>query len=127
MGNYGKELIIDLHGCDISKFNRTDIEKYLIQLCDDVIDMERADLHWWDYEDDPEGYKKAPPHLKGVSCVQFITTSTIVIHTLEDMKTAYINIFSCKDFHALDTIIFTKEYFKATKLNETEVIRRKFL
>ena len=94
---YGKELIIDLHDCDVSKFNRKDIEKFLIELCDDVIDMERADLNWWDYENDPEEYEKAPPHLKGISCVQFITTSSIVIHTLE-IGDAYINIFSCKDF-----------------------------
>lgn len=108
---YGKELILDLHECDVSKFNRKDIEAFLVELCDDVIDMERADLHWWDYEDDPEYYAVAPPHLKGTSCVQFIMTSTIVIHTLEDLKKAFINIFSCKDFDAEKTASFTAKFF----------------
>ena len=67
---YGKELIVDMNNCDVSKFNRKDIEAYLVELCDNVIDMEREDLHWWDYEDDPEGYEAAPAHLRGISCVQ---------------------------------------------------------
>lgn len=108
---YGKELILDLHDCDTSKFNRKDIESYLSELCDEVIDMERADLHWWDYADDPEYYAIAPPHLKGTSCVQFIMTSTIVIHTLEDLGKAFINVFSCRTFDENETAAFTAKFF----------------
>jgi len=120
---YGQELILDLHNCDVSKFNRKDIKAYLIELCDNVIDMERADLHWWDYEDDPEEYETAPSHLKGTSCVQFIMTSTIVIHSLEDLKKIFINIFSCKDFDAEETAKFTAGYFSGVVKNKTEIIR----
>lgn len=111
MKSYGKELILDIHNCDVSKFNRTDIAIYIATLCDKVIDMEREDLHWWDYEDDPEGYKEAPSHLKGVSCVQFIKTSTIIIHSLVDLKKIFINVFSCKNFDAEMATVFSEKYF----------------
>jgi len=123
MDGYGKELILDIHNCNVLKFNRRDIESYLIELCDNIIDMEREDLHWWDYEDDLDGYKEAPDHLKGTSCVQFILTSTIVIHSLVDLKKIFINIFSCKDFDVEEAADFTKNYFSGVIRNKTGVIR----
>jgi S-adenosylmethionine/arginine decarboxylase-like enzyme len=123
MDDYGKELILDIHNCDVSKFNRKDIEDYLIELCGDVIDMEREDLHWWDYEDDLNGYKEAPSHLKGTSCAQFILTSTIIIHSLDDLKKIFINIFSCKDFDTEMAAGFTEKYFGG-KVETYEVITR---
>jgi len=123
MDSYGKELVLDIHNCDVAKFNRKDIENYLIELCDNIIDMEREDLHWWDYEDDPNGYKEAPSHLKGTSCVQFILTSTIIIHSLVDLKKIFINIFSCKDFDAGKAASFTEGYFGGVVESKTEVIR----
>lgn len=123
--DYGMELILDLHECDISTFTRKSIRNYLKQLCDEVIFMERGTLHWWDYNGvDPEEYKKVPPHLKGVSVVQFIMTSTIVIHTLEDLKKVFINIYSCKDFDVDGALLFTQNWFKG-KINHWEVVRRK--
>jgi len=108
---YGKELIIDLHKCNSKKFTRKEIERYFIELCE-LIDMEREDLHWWDYEGDPEGYASAPTHLKGISAVQFISTSNIVIHTLDDLGQVYINIFSCKEFNEMQVLVFSEKYFE---------------
>ena len=121
---YGKELVLDIHNCDISKFNRKDIEVFLVDLCDNVIDMERADLHWWDYaEDGPEEYAAAPPHLKGTSCTQFIMTSTIVVHSLEVLEKVFINIFSCKDFDVEEAEKFTADYFGGNVANRAGVDR----
>ncbi|KKL62202.1 hypothetical protein LCGC14_2187570 [marine sediment metagenome] len=120
---YGKELILDIHNCDVSKFNRKDIEAYLVELCDDIIDMERADIYWWDYEDEPEEYAKAPAHLKGISCVQFIMTSTIVIHSLEDLSKIFVDIFSCKDFDDAETAKFTADYFGGEIATEEAIER----
>ena len=122
---YGKELIVDMNNCDISKFNRKDIEAYLVELCDNVIDMEREDLYWWDYEDDPEGYEAAPAHLKGTSCVQFIKTSNITIHTLDALGIIYLNIFSCKDFNSDDVLEFTRDWFKGHVLKSSTIDRCK--
>lgn len=125
MQDYGKELIIDLHSCDVSTFTRDSIRKYFETLCDDVIYMEREDLHFWDYEGDPKAYESAPDHLKGISAVQFIKTSNIVIHTIDVMKNVHINIFSCKDFDSDKAEEYTKEWFGGESLNVITVPRMK--
>lgn len=116
MKGYGKELILDLHDCDVSTFNRKSIENYFVKLCI-LIDMEREDRHFWDYEGDPEGYENAPSHLKGTSAVQFIKTSSMVIHTLDDLGRVYINIFSCKDFNGDAARDYTEEWFEGKAVN----------
>ncbi len=60
--------------------------------------MECCDLYFWDDLGVPNEDQQTDPKTKGTSAVQFILTSTIVIHTLDLMKSAYINIFSCKKF-----------------------------
>jgi len=124
MKNYGKELILDLHEVqNIHLFNRKDLKKFLIELCN-LIDMHREDLHFWDYIGYENDYKKAPIHLRGTSVIQFISTSNITIHTLNEMKRIYINIFSCKDFNSTITRKFCKDYFEG-KVVTSQTIRRK--
>lgn len=95
---YGQECIIDVHNT-LGSFSRKKIRNFLWDLCD-LLGMEKCDLHFFDYEGDQEAYNKAPPHLKGISAVQFITTSNITIHTLDEMNRVYLNIFSCKKVDA---------------------------
>lgn len=111
---YGFELIIDLHGCDVSMFNRTSLDQYFAKLCK-PIDMERCDLHFWDDVGVPIEEQQTSPHTKGTSAVQFILTSTIVIHTLDLLEAAYINIFSCKSSDEEIAEQLTREWFGAKK------------
>ncbi len=111
---YGKELIIDLYRCDVSKFNRKSIKAWLDGLCK-LIDMKQEDLHFWDYKGVPKAEIPKEVHLVGTSAVQFITTSNIVIHTLDLIEEAYINIFSCKSFDDLAAKEFTAKWFGSTK------------
>ena len=97
---YGIELILDLHDCDASKFTRGSIQKYFERLCD-LIDMKREELHFWDDVGVADEDKQTSPHTQGTSAVQFILTSSIVIHALDQMEAVYINIFSCKAFDPL--------------------------
>ena len=94
---FGKELILDVHNCNPEMFTREHLKHFFDVVCE-AIDMNQEDLHFWDYEDEPEEYVKAPAHLQGVSAVQFISTSNITIHTIDPMKRLYMNLFSCKDF-----------------------------
>ena len=109
---YGLELILDLHGCDTSKFNRESIKAYFEQLCD-LIDMQREDLHFWDDVGVREEDKQTSPHTQGTSAVQFILTSSIVIHALDQMKAVYINIFSCKVYDPKVAEEFSVKWFAA--------------
>ena len=120
---YGKELILDLHECDVSKFTRESIEQFFIGLCD-LIEMERCGLHFWDYKGDQEGYDEAADHLKGISAIQFISTSNIMIHTLDVLERVYLNIFSCKEFNTYKASKFSIEWFGCQKLMTHQVIDR---
>ena len=122
MKNFGKELILDLHECNSSKFTRYFIKQFFVELCE-LIDMEPCKVTFWDYQNAPEDYKKAPDHLKGTSAVQFISTSNITIHTLDKLNNVYLNIFSCKDFDTFKTTIFCKAYFDGMIVQQ-QVINR---
>ena len=120
---YGKELILDLHDCDKRRFTRREIEQFCKELCV-LIDMEQCDLHFWDDVGVPEEEQQTHPKTKGTSAVQFILTSTIVIHTLDLIKAAYVNIFSCKEFDTDDAAKFTAKWFGSTDWTSHVVVRR---
>lgn len=109
---YGYELIMDLHGCDASKFNRTSLDNYFEEVCK-AIDMKRCELYFWDDVGLPPEKRQTLPHTKGTSAVQFILTSTIVVHTLDILGAVYVNIFACKPFERKVAEELTKEWFGA--------------
>lgn len=112
MTPYGFELILDLHDCDVSTFNRKSIQAYFEKLCN-AIDMKRCEMHFWDDLGVPEEERQTSPHTKGTSAVQFILTSNITIHTLDLLKAVYVNIFSCKPYDKELAEKLTIDWFKA--------------
>ncbi len=119
---YGKELILDLHECNPEKFSRKALKKFLKHLCR-KIEMKRCQLHFWDYKGCPDEYAAAPDHLKGVSCIQFISTSNITIHTLDVLQKVFLNIFSCKPFDAETAAAFSAAYFEG-EIATKQVVER---
>ncbi len=119
---YGKELILDLSECDISTFTRKSIGEYFDKLCL-LIDMEAQDRHFWDDEGLPEDECQTNPKTCGVSAVQFILTSTIIVHSLTKLKKVFINIFSCKDFDVDEAREFTVKWFDAARHSNCTVVR----
>lgn len=124
MNSYGKELILDLHDCDSALFTRKNIRKYFKRICD-LINMERGKLCWWDDLYTPEEEKETEAHLVGTSAVQFIRTSSIVIHSLDLLGVVYLNIFSCKDFDSKLVIEFSAKWFAGKVLNSHVICRKK--
>jgi len=86
--------------------------------------MQPEDLHFWDDVGVPLEERETEPHTKGTSAVQFILTSTIVVHTLDLLRKVFINIFSCKPFDAGDAEAFCVEFFKAESVANSVVIER---
>ena len=113
---YGYELILDLHGCDPDTFVRESIEDYFKSLCKQI-KMTRCDLHFWDDVGVLPEEQQTSAHTKGTSAVQFILTSTIVIHTLDLTGAVYINIFSCKEFDQELAEAYSEEWFKANEVH----------
>ncbi len=123
MKSYGKELILDIHNCDSSKFTRSSIRNYFAELCS-LIKMDREKLYWWDDHGVPLEEQETEPHLKGTTAVQFIRTSNITIHTLDLLRNAYVNIFSCKEFDTEEAAAFTVKWFGASDWTTNVVTRR---
>ena len=111
---YGFELIMDLHGCDVSKFNRTSLDNYFEKLCK-AIDVVKCERYFWDDVGVSPEERQTSPQTKGTSAVQFILTSNIVIHTLDEFGAVYVNIFSCKPFDREVAEQLTSEWFGTNK------------
>jgi len=107
---YGKELILDLHHCDVIKFNRRALKGYFKLLCQ-KINMTPHKLCWWDDVGVPEGERQTDAKTKGTSAVQFIMESNVTVHTLDLLGKVFVNIFSCKDFDVKVAAKFTKRWF----------------
>ena len=120
--NFGYELLIDMHGCDVSTFNRESIKGYFEKLCD-AIEMKREDLHFWDFKGVTEEERPTDIHLLGTSAIQFITTSNIVVHTLDLTGAVYVNIFSCKKYSFEIAKKITCEWFKAKECRTNYIER----
>ena len=62
--------------------------------------------------------------LEGHSALQFIETSTIVVHMDDKMgDRAFIDVFSCKFFNPSQVEKFAKKYFKAKKSRVNVLLR----
>jgi len=122
MDTYGKEVVLDLHDCDVSQFNRKKLRKYFKEICI-LINMQRCKLVFWDDIGVLEEEKQILPHTTGTSAVQFILTSSIVIHTLDVLGKVFINVFSCKDFDPDVVKTFTENFFNGKIANSVFIDR----
>lgn len=119
---YGKELILDIHDCDVEKFTKESIIRYFVDLCN-LIDMKRYTCHIWDDYDMNLADMPTKPKSIGISAVQFIYTSSIILHALRELGDLYINIFSCEDFDTIKATQFTISYFVGN-LKSQQIIER---
>lgn len=108
---FGQELILDLYECDLEKISSaTEIKKFVIELCDNVIHMKRygkALIPHFGHEN---------PISSGYSLVQLIETSSVTAHFSEYKKSVYLNIFSCAPYDPKETEEFCKNFFGAKKV-----------
>lgn len=120
--SYGVEFIIDLHDCDVSTFNRASLDCYFSLICK-AINMKKCERYFWDDVGVSEADKQTSPKTKGSSAVQFILTSSIVIHTLDLLGSVYVNIFACKEFDQVKALEITKSWFGAKNSCTHSIIR----
>lgn len=97
MIGYGKELILDLRGCNPGAMNRKTIGAFMEQACA-AMEVEACDLHFWDDEGVAPEECQTDPKRKGVTAVQFLLASNITVHTLDLRREVYLNAFSCEAF-----------------------------
>lgn len=115
---YGKELILDLSDCDFKVINsKKKLEEFIVKICQ-LIKMERYNKPIISFF----GLNK--PKTAGYSLVQLIETSSITGHFSNLWRSAYINIFSCKDFDTEKAASFTQRFFGAKKLKKRIIFRK---
>jgi S-adenosylmethionine/arginine decarboxylase-like enzyme len=59
----------------------------------------------------------------GISAVQLIETSAIVIHTNDQARDLYLDVFSCKTFSEAAVIDFVREYFSPEGIQHQVLLR----
>ena len=113
---WGMSMTLDLYDCDPNLIRDADvIKQYVIELCD-VIQMKR-------YGDTQVVHFGEDPKVSGFSMTQLIETSLISGHFANQTNTAYLDIFSCKDYDPKIVIQFSQTFFKASSYNHNVNIR----
>lgn len=120
--SYGMELILDLHNCDPDTFTRNSLDGYFENLCK-AIKMVKCERYFWDDVNVPLDERQTSPHTQGTSAVQFILTSNITIHTLDQLKKVFVNIFSCKEFDIKIASNITAAWFDGDIVNKHKINR----
>ena len=119
----GKELIIDLHECDVSTLAIESIEQLCINLCKEI-DMTPVQRHVWKYSNEGNKPLEESMHYDGYSVCQFILTSDIVIHTWDNLRKVSLNIYSCKDYDEKLAEDFCVNWFKSELVKQAITIIR---
>jgi len=86
---YGKHTIGHATNCSDDLLRIEKVKLFLVSLCE-TIDMVRYG--------DPIVERFGQHAETGISAVQLIETSAIVIHTNDEARELYIDVFSCKDY-----------------------------
>lgn len=114
---WGRELVLDLAGCDLATItSHAALAQFSVDLCK-VIDMEMYGPPIL------ERFALDNPDAAGFTLLQLITTSSITFHFSERKRTAYGNVFSCKWFDADEATAFITRFLGAT-ITHTEVRNR---
>jgi len=104
---YGQEVIIDLHNVNPDFFQMKHVRHYAEKLCE-IIKMKKGPIYVWG--DDKSLGTMHNPKADGISCVQFLYTSSITIHALDELQKVFVNIFSCRQFDADKAMKFTMQH-----------------
>lgn len=115
---YGTELVLDLYDCNQKTIrSRKKLSEFIDNLCA-LIKMKKYGKTSIPY------FGLNNPHTVGYSLVQLIETSSITAHFSELWNSAYVNIFSCKQFDTEKAANFTKKFFGAKRMTKRVILRK---
>ena len=114
-GAWGKSISIDLHDCEHDRLINPELLKQFVSEAIKILNMK---AHGPCYVD-----RFGEGDIEGWSAMQFIKTSTITVHLDEAGNRAFIDLFSCQDFDADKAQQFAQEFFGATSVTTTVLVR----
>lgn len=113
---WGYHLILDCAGCSHDAITSDkviyDFTKKLVKDIDMVAYGEPQIVNFG--SDDKAGY----------TLVQLIETSNICAHFCNDSDTMYLDVFSCKEYDTEVVVKLVREFFGATKVRRTYLVRQ---
>jgi S-adenosylmethionine decarboxylase len=105
---YGQHLVMDLGGCDLAAIaDRDTIVGWVTDLVKKIEMVAYGDPI-------VEHFGHADPKTSGYTAVQLIETSSITAHFSDHLRSAHIDVFSCRDFTVADAMEFSASAFGAT-------------
>jgi S-adenosylmethionine/arginine decarboxylase-like enzyme len=115
---FGMEVVLNLYDCNPQTICcKEKLLEYPRELCQ-VIEMTPYGAPF------AERFGLNEARTAGYSIVQLIETSSITGHFSEEWNSAYINIFSCKEFDPEQSAEFSRRFFEADRVESTLYIRR---
>ena len=118
---YGQELVLDLHDVDPEKIHVKALKHFAAALCDEI-GMKKGPQFEWGAEKQLGKFEN--PKYDGISVVQFLYESSIVIHCIDELGKVFINVFSCKEFSAEMAKSFSIEYWGGKVVSEHNIVRK---
>ena len=115
---FGMEVVLDLYDCNLETIrSKEKLQEYTRELCR-VIGMTPYGAPF------AEWFGLNEAKTAGYSIVQLIETSSITGHFSEEWNSAYINIFSCKEFDPKQAAEYSRDFFEAERVESTLHIRK---
>ncbi len=118
---YGEELILDIHGVDRGKITAANVKKFAADLCDEI-GMKKGPNYVWGNEENMDHEKN--PKADGISCVQFLYTSSIIVHAIDELNKVFINVFSCHEFDQKKATAFALKTWGGELVASHDIIRK---
>ena len=105
---WGWSTTIDLYDCNIDKITNSSVIKNYVNELVTLLDMTKyGECHIVNFGQDQK--------VTGFSMFQLIETSNISAHFANYSKSAYIDIFSCKEYDSKKAALLSKDFFEAKK------------
>ncbi len=113
--HYGKHVMLTASGCSDALTDKAAIADF----CRDMV--KRIDMVPFG---EPFVERFGEGDEVGISAVQLIQTSAITIHTNDDARDMYLDVFSCKDFTAEAVVQAVEDWFKPQATHQETVLRK---
>lgn len=123
--DYGQECVLDVHEVSKDKFHKKFIREFAEKLCDEIgmIRGPSYSSHIWGEEKDLETHPNKPK-IDGISLCQFLYSSSITLHFIDELGKVFINVFSCKNFDAEKVKSFALDQLGGTIAAFHNIIRK---
>ena len=113
--HYGKHVILTASGCNAALLEKDQIADF----CRDMV--KRIDMVPFG---EPFVERFGEGDEVGISAVQLIQTSAITIHTNDEARDMYLDVFSCKDFEAEIVLACVKDWFAPSGIENQTLLRK---